>query len=192
MVKIIISEKGKEELNRLCLDIENILHQILELIPKVDLIGLNHIYVTDLPENLKKRSANSLGAYYKKQNNQPAFIELYLKKLFAHIRTSDSMNQMLPIQTRGLAATLFHEVGHHIEHTRSHGIKKNQKESFASGYAKNLLNPYLIRNAEAIGKCFDDLESLAESKGLSLEVIRNMKAGWEREYKQALNSAERK
>ena len=97
---------------------------------------------------------------------------------------------MLPIQSLGLAYTIFHEVGHHIRQTKGHGIRENKSESFAESYAKQLLNNYILDNASTINDCFDNLDKVAEEKGLSKEIINNMRDGWEKQYQTAVKMSE--
>jgi len=189
MVATIISENGKQELNRLDLDIETVIAKILEYIPKMDLIGLDHIAIHDLPEQWKKHLAEARASYYEKQAVNSAYIELYLKRMFKHIKSVDSLKLMFPIQCVGIAQTVFHEVGHHVERTRSHGIKKREKEEYADSYAKKLLNKYILDNAESINNCFNHLEKIAIEKGLSLEKLRQMRSGWEKQYSATLKEA---
>jgi len=71
MIKTIISEAGKRELNRLDFEIDTVLAKAIEYVP----------------------------------------------------------NEELLIQYVGIAQTVFHEVGHHVERIRSHGIKKKMSLS---------------------------------------------------------------
>jgi hypothetical protein len=186
MPKVVITEKGKSELLFLNFDVGKLIDQIMKKIPINDLKGISHIYVNDLPKQSGGKPKTNSGAYSQKYKNTPAFIEIYLKNLFGHIQNTESMNLMLPIQSLGLAHTIFHEVGHHVQHTKSHGIKKNKRETFAESYAKQLLNGYIIDNAAAINACFDNLDNSADEKGLSKEIIKNMRDGWEKQYQTAV------
>ena len=183
MMKIKISEAGSKELNKFDFDIQQSLKNILEYLPKIDLIGLDHIYITDKPEQWKKHLSNAGGAYFEEKNNTPAYIEIYLSEMFSHIKSTESFMLMKPIQNIGLAQTVFHEVGHHIEKTRSHGINKNKREKYAEKYANNLLSKYLTANADSINSCFKYLENVADEKGLSHNIIERMKSGWEKQFK---------
>jgi hypothetical protein len=190
MLKVVITERGQAELSFLNFDVEKMIEQIIKKIPKGDLKGISHIYVTDLPKKNDSRSKRTNGAYFQKLEATPAYIEIYLKNLFKHIHNPESMNLMLPIQSQGLANTIFHEVGHHVKHIRSHGIKKSRNESFAGSYAKPLLNGYIRDNAAAINACFDNLDKVADEKGLSKEIINNMRDGWEKQYQTAVKMSE--
>lgn len=190
MPKVVITEKGKSELSFLNFDVEGLIDQIIKKIPTSDLKGLGHIYVTDLPKKSGTSPKTVSGAYFQKHKNTPAFIEIYLKNLFGHIKNTESMNLILPIQSLGLAHTLFHEVGHHVRHTRSHGIKKTKSESFAESYANQLLNGYISDNAASINACFENLDKVADEKGLSKEIINNMRDGWEKQYQTTVKMSE--
>jgi len=189
-MKVIILEGGKSEMDRLQFDIRHSIDSIFRHIPKEDILGLDHILVTALPLKKKGHNHNALGAYFKRQGNRQAHIELYAKNLFGHLKSAESFRQMLPIQEFGLAQTIYHEVGHHVREIRTHGLKKNRSENFAESYTLNILNRYVLDNAKSVNSCFKSLKSITKDKGLSLEVIRNMECGWERSYKEALKSTE--
>jgi hypothetical protein len=185
-LKIIISEKGKLEIEKLKFNVEKSIHNILRHIPKADLHGISHIVVTDLPANKQYLRNKVMAAYFDKHNNQSAFIEIYFKNHFGHVRSAASFAQMLPIQEIGLAKTIYHEVGHHIRITRTHGINQRKDENFAERYAEEIMANYVIDNAEDINSCFDYLDSIATDQSLSIDILNNMRAGWQRTYKRAM------
>lgn len=185
-MKVIISENGRSEIDRLQFDIENSIDIILTYIPKGDILGLAHILVTDLPLRKKGYSQEALGAYFKREGNRASHIELYARNLFGHLKSAESVRQMLPIQELGLAQTIYHEIGHHVREIRTHGMKRKRSENFAELYTRNILSHYILDNSKLINSCFEYLKSIASDKGLSLDVIRNMERGWERSYKEAL------
>ena len=47
---------------------------------------------------------------------------------------------------------------------------------------------YVVDRANSVNKCFDNLEKIAERKGLSLDTVRKMKDGWNLEFKDALKT----
>lgn len=188
MVKIVITDSGKDEVARYGFDIKAVINQILSNVPIHDLKGISHIYVTDLPVRRTNKYKNSWGAYFQQHNRHPAYVEIYLKNLFDHIKSAESMNLMLPIQSIGLAQTMFHEVGHHIEYRRSHGVKKRRKESFADSYASKLLDRYMLDNADTINCCFDNLEKITCERGLSIETLHRMREGWDKQHQAAINN----
>jgi hypothetical protein len=55
-------------------------------VPKKDLIGLDHIFVTDLPEQWRKHLAKARASYFEKQRNRPPRIKLHLQRIFNHIK----------------------------------------------------------------------------------------------------------
>ena len=189
MPKIVVTQNGKTELARIGADILPIINQILGKVPIYDLNGISHIYITDLPTKRNNKHKNSWGAYFQKYGDRQAYIEIYVKNLFGHIKNPDSLQLMIPIQSVGIAQTIYHEVGHHVEHTRSHGIKKHKKESFADSYCNKLLNTYIVCFADQIDNCFDELEKIAEHRGLSIEILQRMKSGWEKQYQSALKNS---
>ena len=100
------------------------------------------------------------------------------------------MELMLPIQSFNLAHTIFHEVGHHIQHTKSHGVKKRKGEKFAESYALKLMNGYILDKADQINTCFDTLDRMADEKGMSIDIIENMKEAWAKKYQTALSMSD--
>jgi len=186
MIKIVISEKGKKELDRLSFDIELALDKIIAYVPKVDLMGISHIHITDLAEKGNKHLQTARGAYYKKEDNSPAYIELYLMNLFRYVENPKSLETpMLPYQYIGIGYTIFHEIGHHTQTIRSHGIKKKRREGFADSYANKLIDKYVLENADSINSSFIYLEEQSENLKLSEEKMQKMKAGWEKQYQLA-------
>lgn len=183
MLKIEITQTGRKEIERLQINIEESLKRIIQFIPKSDLIGLGCIYVSDEPGQWKEHLADALGAYFQKFNNIPAYIEIYLSRLFSHIRNAESLRLIIPIQDIGIAHTIFHEVGHHVEKSKKHGIKKSDRERFAENYVQRLMAEYLSANAGTINSCFLNLEKIAGEKGLSEEVLRKMKDGWKAQFR---------
>ena len=173
MLKVVITEKGLSKLSFLNFDVEKMIDQIMKKIPLSDLKEISHIYVTDLPKKNGSKPKTITGAYFQKFKGKPAYIEIYLKNLFKHINDPESMKLMLPIQSQGLAHTIFHEIGHHVKHTKSHGIKRNKNESFAESYAMKLFKAYILDYADDINNCFDNLEKVADEKGLSREIVLN-------------------
>lgn len=183
MLSIRITETGQKEIERLKIDIEKSLNKILGYIPKMDLIGLKYIWVTDKPGEWKEHLANAMGSYSKKTKKAPAFIELYLSRLFGHIKSAESAQLMVPFWNIGLAQTVFHEVGHHVEIIRSHGINKKTRETFAINYEQDFLSKYLSDNTESINSCFRNLEKIAEEKGLSQDILKKIKDEWKSQLK---------
>lgn len=186
MIKTLTTESGRLELIRLNLDIESVITGILEYVPKADIVGLDHVLVSDLPGKWKKYRAEAMGAYFEKKADAPAHVELYLKVMFSHIQRAESLHQMLPIQFVGIAQTLYHEIGHHVERTRTHGIDRSKREKYAESYSKRLLDRYILDNVGPIDACFDHLESIAEERGLSQEALMQMRNGWKKQYEAAL------
>ena len=187
MLNIKISDSGQKVIEKLGIDIEESLYRIVENIPKMDLIGLNCISVTDKPGEWKEHLINASGTYFEKTKTAPAYIELYLSRLFAHINKTESSKLMIPFQDICLAQTVFHEIGHHVEKTRSHGINKKKRETFAKNYEHKLLSRYLTSNAASINTCFKNLDAIDEEKGLSREILSKMKDGWESHIKNMVN-----
>ena len=192
MVRLIISNRAKEEAKRLAFDIEAAISKILQYVSGKDLTGLDHIFVTDLPARKWKHLANEAWAsYFEKNRKSEAHIELYLKPILKHIQSPESLSHMLAVQYVGMAETIFHEIGHHVERTRSHGVKKSMREEYADSYSKQVLNNYVLENAGSVNACFDHLEQIADERGIPKDKISTMRAGWEKQYKAALHQSRR-
>jgi len=109
--------------------------------------------------------------------------------LFGGIRNGKLAGQIVPILEFGLAQTVFHEFGHHKQHTRSHGVKKSTRENFADSYAKRLIKSYILTSADLINACFDRIQLLPESRGIpgeKIEALRAIRARWQAEYQEAV------
>jgi len=185
-MKINITKNGRQELDRLGFEIETSLDTILAFIPKSDSKGISEIIVTDFPNHQEgSKKHKSLAAYVKQSSNKPAHIVIYLKNLFAHIGSGESFNLMLPIQEFGLSKVIFHELGHHVRITKSHGVPKIKSEKFADCYSEKIMKNYLIYSAPKIDKCFKILGALAKKGKMSVATVENMKTGWE-EYRKEL------
>lgn len=161
MLRSAISEEGRLELDRLNFDVETSINNILVIPSATDLKALGFIKIHDLPINTKNLNIKAVAGYYKKEGNRQAYIEIYLKNLYAHVKSAESFHLMLPIQEFGLAQAIFHELGHHVRIVRSHGISKHKSEMFADKYAKRLMTKYILNSADKISLCFETLDSLA-------------------------------
>ena len=189
-IKIIITEQGKTEIARLQFDIISAINKIIAYVPKPDLINISHIFITDLPLEMKEKSAPTHAAYFAKFNRKPAYIEVYLKNVFLHIKSAESFSSMLPIQEYGLAISIFHEIGHHVRVNRTHNIGKDRSEKYAELYAKKLERQYIIKNASNINICLENLHIMAQQGKLSSEIVRKMKEGWQKKYKEIISELE--
>jgi hypothetical protein len=181
--RIEITESGKIEIERLCFDVLKSLDDILKHIQHSDLKSISRIVVTSLPRKKRRVNRSIFGSYFKKQRRTDAFIEIYIANIFKHINSSKSFNMMLPIQEYGLACTVYHEIGHHIRLIRTHGVKSAKSEDFANKQQRYFLRKYLCEQAPKIEECFNQLESVGADQGMSIEIIKNMRAGWNNEYK---------
>lgn len=184
-MKIKITEESQIELDLLNFDIVKSINKLTKSLSIGDLKGISQILVTDLPSNKNKAKAS----YIKKYKSNPANIEIYLINLFSHIKNKESFNLMIPIQEIALAQAFYHEVGHHVREIRTHNISRRHSEKFAVTYSITVLNKYILENESSINSCFDNLEKIAHNKGLSLEIIKNMREGWKNMYQKALNDS---
>jgi len=177
-VRIDITEHGQAELSRLGFHIRDSIARILECVPSEDTIGIGRIIITDVPV-AKGISPGAQAAYNPGGGKDAPSIGIYLKNLFHHIRSAHSFRNMIPIQEFGLANAIFHEIGHHVRNTLTHGIRLCKDEAFANSYAERMLDRYILYNTGRIDDCFGTLEALARKGELSPEVVTGMKEGWE-------------
>jgi hypothetical protein len=64
MVKIVITESGQTELDKIDFNVKESLDHIISFIPSTDFLDLSHIIVTDKPNQWKKHLDEAAGAYY--------------------------------------------------------------------------------------------------------------------------------
>ncbi|MCG8685441.1 MAG: hypothetical protein MI892_11235 [Desulfobacterales bacterium] len=185
-MKIHITEEAELELKRLGFDVANAIQKTLKYVPSKDIAKIDKILIADI-----STSSNVAALYVPKHKEYPARIELYLKRLFSHIKHEESFKLMLAIQEVGLAQAIFHEIGHHVRRTLSHGIKKAKSEKYANLYATNALDRYILDNAQLINSCYDSLIENAAEKNLDINVINNMRSGWMRHYEKAVKRSKK-
>ena len=161
---------------------------VLASIPSEDVAGIASIYVTAAPETHRQHQRGAPGAYYPKHSQRPAYIAVYLKNLFGPVSNSPLAGHLLPILEWGLAQTIFHEIGHHQQHIRSHGVTKRTQEGYADAYAKERMRNYLRENTDRIHGCFERIQTLAKSREVSLAAIEKIQAEWEAEYRKLIVS----
>ncbi len=173
-MKIIVTDKGEEELTRLGFDIHSSIKKILNPVPGKDLLQLSHISITDVPSQKDSRRTGALGVYKRKWKNYQACIEISLKNIFPG-SNKNTFNKLLLLKELGLARVLYHEIGHHVEKTLSHGIKKTQREKFAEDYMTKLFKLFLLENKATLKEFFNVLKDNHEKIGLTLEELNEMK-----------------
>jgi hypothetical protein len=183
-IKIIISEQGEIELERLQFDIVNTVQRILTNIPTQDIKGISNIFITDLPFKIKNDKTSTHAAYFEKFNDRPAYIEIYLKNIYSHIKSTESFLMMLPIQEYGLAIALFHEIGHHIRINRTHNIGKDKSEKYAALYAKEQERKYVANNKFNIMSCLENMSIMAKQGKLSSEIVGKIIDGWQKKCRE--------
>jgi len=184
-VKVVFTEKGETEQNRLGADLRSSIEKILQFVPGADLVGLSQLIITDLPVGrIKNRKIG--GSYHPKHEEIPAYIEIYLKYIYAHLKTSDSFEMVRPIQEVVLTQVVFHEIGHHVRRIRSHGIKASENEGFAEKYALEMMDRYYVENEQSIDDCFDRLEQMVDEGETDREVVKSMRTGWKRNLEDSI------
>jgi len=178
-MNVVITEQGNIELKRLKFDIDKSIADIFNYVPKEDIVGISDIVITDTPQKVKGRNLLSQAAYFRKYDDKPAYIEIYLKNLYSLIESHESFSLMLPIQEYGLAVTMFHEIGHHVRLLRTHNIGREESEKYASQYAIKLEKQYAGMNKSVINSCIERLEDMARQGQLSAKIIKQLKEGWQ-------------
>jgi hypothetical protein len=159
---------------------------MLGFVPITDIIGQLQIIVTSQPSS--DLSGQAMATYTRRWERNPARIEIYITNLFKHIKDAERFELMRPIQEYGLASALYHEIGHHVGATKTHGVGARKSETHAERYAKTIMNRYILANAQIIEDCFKLLGDIANVRNISLEVINAMKAGWTSRYEKASTS----
>lgn len=179
-MKVIITEQGNVELERLKFNIDQSINNLFYHVPKEDIVGISHLLITNTPYKVNGRNMLAQAAYFRKNNDKPAYIEIYLKNLYSHIKSAESFSSMLPIQEYGLAVTIFHEIGHHVRENRTHNIRRGKSEKYASQYAIKREKEYIEKNQSVINVCLENLEVMAQKGQLSDKIIKQLKDGWQR------------
>lgn len=116
-------------------DVEKKISQLIGVIPKDHIIGLEKIIIVDEIKN--KKAKDAAGIYKKKHGMESASIEISVEAVY---RKMPKILFYLPFIAKfTLADVLYHEIGHHYHYKYKHGVNKNRKESFAENYRKEML-----------------------------------------------------
>ena len=172
-MKVLITDKGEEELTRLGFDIHSSIKKILNPVPGKDLLQLSHIAITDVPSQKGSRRTGALGTYTSKWVKHQACIEISLKNIYP-VSTKETFNELLPFKELSLARVLYHEIGHHVEETLCYGIKKDQSEQFAEDYMTKLFKLFLLENKETLKEAYEVLKNNYEKIGITREELNEM------------------
>jgi hypothetical protein len=129
-----------------------VIRKLLSTVPPHFLSGLKTIIATNSNKGPLKKSRirfrgrklsmNQLEGLYRRNKNKEAWIELYLDNIF-----NDSFTwaaKYRPVQEVFLAETLFHEIGHHIDHTV--GGHEQNSESAAEKWRRHLIRQYVRKH----------------------------------------------
>ena len=179
-MRIKIVDSIELKVKKLNFNLVDSIENILQYVPKEDMFRLSCILVADLPVH-KGIPGASQGAYFGERNKKGAHIELYFENIFPSSEDSDKFREMFVILQLSLSRTIFHEIGHHVQSIRTHGVTQKRSEEYADHYSDSLWNKFLCNNAQAVNDCFQHLEDIALSKGLRLDVIDKMRSGWIRD-----------
>lgn len=119
-------------------DFKKSIHILLSIVPKEDLYGLRKISLVS--ESQSKKFPNARGLYdgFNDPNNRVIF--LCMRNILPKRR---ALVTIFPLIVRGrIGYVLFHELGHHYHHMH-HGIKKEERESFANNYRSKYFGKWL-------------------------------------------------
>lgn len=160
-MNIAFSEDGKKFVNDLDINIMDDIREILEYVPSKDITGLEKVYFIKNPPKKLTSSVNTVATYHQFYNNKKAHIEIYLSNVITYSDNLKVVNLLYPIFKYNLAQAIFHEIGHHIEKTRAHGIKKTSSENYAITYSNGLLNLYTKNNSESLKSFIKKMNELS-------------------------------
>jgi hypothetical protein len=110
----------------------------------------------------KISTSQTLGYYQRAWNGKPAFIDLYIDKIFAEVPAWTTCFPMVAFFV--ISAVFFHELGHHIHHTKRPEFK--EPEGVADEWSKKFsvrairkrywyLRPFLPNIARAVTQLFE-------------------------------------
>jgi hypothetical protein len=159
--------------------------RLLLALPQHYLLGLQSVVLTNAAaigrgktrriQGKKYLRNTCLGWYYPKWKGEPAWIEIVVDNIIAaHLTPSVSFLIYIPIiRDFAFADTLFHEVGHHLDHTI--GAPAPSGEAAAESWNRRLMASYLRKRYSYLRHwCFRPL--LAIAKALVASVIRRLEA----------------
>jgi hypothetical protein len=117
-------------------NVDNKIRQILSVVPKEHLIGIEKIIVVDEIKT-KKGKTEAAATYNRKDGRELASIEISIDAVYHGMPKTFFM---LPFIAKfSLASALYHEIGHHYHYSYKHGINKQNKEAFAEKYSSEML-----------------------------------------------------
>jgi len=122
---------------------------MVDSVPPHHLVGLDAVVITNLSRlDLKKRRfkhrkrkidpSDCSGLYHQKTKNRNAWIELFADNLFSNV-VIPWLSRYRAIQEDAIGRTLFHEIGHHIDHNNA---KERDSEAAAERWGKQLRKAY--------------------------------------------------
>jgi hypothetical protein len=96
-----------------------------------------------IPSKGRKVHARHIsGLYHHPTKDQQAWIELYVDNLFPP-KMPSLLTKVRFLQDAFVGRTLFHEIGHHIDHITA---RENQSEHAAEKWMKQLLRQYMKKH----------------------------------------------
>lgn len=121
---------------------KNYCGEILKVCPEQDLLGIDEIIFTTKFSH-PKSDPKALACYLEVGSKQRSTIEVNTENLAKENIPNYLWNFNKEIAGLFLSEIIFHEIGHHVHRFKRHGIKQNQKETFASRYAEAGYHNYL-------------------------------------------------
>jgi len=118
------------------IDLVNKIEQLLKILPPGHLAGVEKVVLVDSVYSKIHKKVDIEGIYRGKRRDHPAYIEIAIGEL---VQQMPRALYYFPYFWRYLLAkVLYHEVGHHYMQSL-HGIKKEEWESFAERYMRQML-----------------------------------------------------
>lgn len=130
-------------------EVKEVVADLLAWVPAQYLHGLKEVVITNvgslnrgrrrqksLSRKRKIDSVRSLGSYYKKLSDRPAYIELFVDNITSQYWLTNKLFLHSMIRK-----VLFHEIGHHIHATRAPEHKES--EDVAEEWRRRLSREYL-------------------------------------------------
>lgn len=120
--------------NKIDFPFEEYCKYILSVAPKSDLAGISELRFVKKFSH-PKANKNSLACYLQKTNGNSAAIEINLPNISKERIKPYFFERHPEVASLWLSEIIFHEIGHHVRHLRTHGIKKKKSEKFSNDYA---------------------------------------------------------
>lgn len=149
MVKI-----NKDSSFRTKFNFEKFINLIISVLPKQDVIRIDQINFVDDFGKKSGISKSALALYKHGRDGKNSSIEINIRNLHKDLIQDYLFDSFPEIATLLLSEVVCHEIGHHVHHSRRHGIKKTKAENFADKYSVAGYYHYLIFRHDKIMSSF--------------------------------------